>query len=76
MNAAGTTARSRRRAPHAGTYHALVAGGLAPEEAANVVAFMAGIAIVDQPWTLREVSHLRFLRWLREQGGFGPNDGA
>ena len=76
MNAAGTTTRLQRTAEHVATYRGLVARGLAPEEAANVVAVLAGIPIVDQPWKLREVTHMRFLRWIREQGGFGPNDGA
>ena len=74
-SAAGTPARPRETAPHAATYRGLVDRGLAPEEAANVVAVIAGIPIVDQPWKLREVTQLRFLRWIRDQGGFGPNDG-
>lgn len=76
MNGTGTLSSSKPAATHAATYRGLVARGLAPEEAANLVAVLAGIPITDQPWRLREVSHLRFLKWVRETGRWGSNDGA
>ena len=58
------------------TYRGLIARGLAPHEAANITAVLAGIPIVSQPWTLREVNHLVFLRTLRETGRWSRSDGA
>ena len=57
-------------------YRELVTRGLEPREAANVAAVVAGIPISSEPWTIREISHLLFLRALREAGRFGPDDGA
>ena len=57
-------------------YRLLMARGFAPGEAGNLTAMMAGIPIVTQPWTAREVGHLVFLRRLREAGTWGPEDGA
>ena len=75
MNGPRTRARSKP-GPAASAYRQLVMKGLEPQEAANVVAVMAGIGIVAQPWTLREVNHLVFLRALRVGGSWGPLDGA
>jgi hypothetical protein len=64
-------------APHPfAAYRQLLMRGLAPSEAANVTAVMAGIRLADTPWTAREISHLLFLRALRESGRFGPEDGV
>jgi hypothetical protein len=57
-------------------YRQLVMQGLAPGEAGNVTAVLAGIPIPPQPWTVREISHLLFLRALREGGRFGPDGGG
>ncbi len=57
-------------------YRDLITRGLAPHEAANITAVLAGIPIVAQPWSLREVNHLVFLRTLRETGHWGRYDGA
>ncbi len=45
-------------------YRQLVARGLNPREAGNLTAYLHGIAIGDQPWAVREVSNLVFLRQL------------
>ena len=58
------------------SYREFVLRGLAPWEAANITAIVAGIPIVAQPWALREVVQLVFLRELREAGAWGPNDGG
>jgi hypothetical protein len=57
-------------------YRLLVARGFASAEAGNLTAIMAGIPIVTEPWTAREVSHLVFLRTLFEPGTWDPDDGA
>jgi hypothetical protein len=72
MKAAETAPSSAPAQPQAVAYRALVARGLAPEEAANVLAVLAGIPIVEHPWTLRQLSHLRFLLWLRRSGRWDP----
>jgi hypothetical protein len=50
------------------TYRALLLKGLAPDEAANLTAFICGIQVGDQRWTLREVNRLLFLRELQRTG--------
>ena len=57
-------------------YRLLLARGFASGEAGNLTAMTAGIPIVTEPWTAREVGHLVFLRTLREAGTWGPDDGA
>ena len=76
MNTIRTSMASRAADRKATTYRGLVARGLAPHEAANITAVLAGIPIVGQPWSLREVNHLVFLRTLRETGHWGRYDGA
>jgi hypothetical protein len=49
--------------------------GLAPDEAANLTAFLAGIHVGDQAWKLKEVNQLLFLRELQRSGRFGEMDG-
>lgn len=68
----GRTIRPGTRA----TYRTLLLRGLAPEEAANLTAFLCGIHIGSQPWKLDEVNRLLFLRELQNAGRFGLNDGA
>jgi hypothetical protein len=54
----------------------LLLRGLAPEEAANLTAFLCGIHVGSQPWKLDEVNRLLFLRELQNAGRFGFHDGA
>lgn len=50
--------------PAALVYRRLRICGLSAAEAANLTARLEGLAINRQPWTIREVEHLRFLRSL------------
>ena len=50
--------------------------GLAPTEAANLTAFLCGIPVADQRWSLTEVNRLLFLRELNRIGRFGADDGT
>src|SRR3954452_21177326 len=52
------------------TYRNLIMRGLAPDEAANLTAFMAGIAVGDTHWTLRQINQLLFLREMNRNGQF------
>ena len=61
-----TTAELRTRA----TYRNLLMRGLAPDEAANLTAFLAGIAIGETRWTLRQINQLLFLREMNRTGHF------
>ena len=58
------------------TYRHLLMKGMAPDEAANLTALMAGIPIAEARWTLRQVNQLLFLRELHETGRFGLSDGS
>ncbi len=58
------------------TYRLLLLKGLAPDEAANLTAFLCGIPIGAQRWRLPEVNRLLFLRELQQAGRFGQDDGA
>ena len=44
------------------TYRNLQMRGLAPDEAANLTAFLAGIPLGGSSWTLRQINELLFLR--------------
>ena len=57
------------------TYRLLLMRGLAPDEAANVTAFLCGIPVADVHWSLRQVNDLLFLRAMARTGRFGPSDG-
>lgn len=57
------------------TYRLLLMKGLAPDEAANLTAFLCGIPVADVHWSLRQVNQLLFLRELARKGRFGPADG-
>jgi len=57
------------------TYRQLLMKGLAPDEAANLTAFLCGIPVADVHWSLRQVNLLLFLRELARSGRFGPADG-
>jgi hypothetical protein len=71
-----TSARPRASTLATPIYRDLVARGLEASEAANLTAFFNGLAVVDQPWTINELSHVIFLRELCRSGRFGRNDGA
>lgn len=58
------------------TYRQLLIKGLAPDEAANLTAFLCGIPVADVHWSLRQVNQLLFLRELARTGRFGPADGG
>ena len=68
----GRTVRPGTRA----TYRTLLLRGLAPEEAANLTAFLYGIQVGSQRWKLDEVNRLLFLRELQVAGRFGIQDGT
>jgi hypothetical protein len=66
-----STAEPRTRS----TYRNLLMRGLAPDEAANVTAYLAGIAVGETHWTLRQVNQLLFLRQMHRTGHFDePRD--
>lgn len=57
------------------TYRNLILRGLAPDEAANLTAYLAGIAIGESRWTIRQVNELLFLREMNRSGQFAePGD--
>ncbi len=58
------------------TYRGFLTRGLAPDEAANLTAFMCGIPVNDAQWSLRQVNQLLFLRALAQKGRFGSADGG
>jgi hypothetical protein len=47
------------------TYRQLLQVGFDAPEAANLTALTFGLEITPQPWTVREVTHVLFLRHLR-----------
>jgi hypothetical protein len=57
------------------TYRLLLMRGLAPDEAANLTAFLSGLHVGEQHWRLKEVNQLLFLRELNRSGRFGNADG-
>ena len=56
--------------PTRATYRNLIIRGLAPDEAANLTAWLAGIEVGDAHWTLRQVNQLLFLRQMNRAGHF------
>jgi hypothetical protein len=42
--------------------------GWSADEAGNLVGFLSGLPIGRQPWTIREVERLRFIRSMVETG--------
>jgi hypothetical protein len=59
-----------RELPTRATYRSLIIRGLAPDEAANLTAWMAGIDVGDSRWTLRQINQLLFLRQMNRSGHF------
>jgi hypothetical protein len=61
--------------PTRSTYRSLIIRGLAPDEAANLTAWLAGIEVGDAHWTLRQINQLLFLREMQRAGHFSePTD--
>ena len=58
------------------TYRTLIMRGMAPDEAANLTAFMAGIPVGEGSWTLKQINELLFLRRMRETGKLNDWDAA
>jgi hypothetical protein len=52
------------------TYHSLIMRGLAPDEAANLTAWLAGIGTTGSNWTLKQINQLLFLRRMNRSGHF------
>jgi hypothetical protein len=52
------------------TYRNLIIRGLAPDEAANLTAYLAGIGGGGSHWTLRQINQLLFLRQMNRSGHF------
>jgi hypothetical protein len=52
------------------TYRNLIIRGLAPDEAANLTAYLAGIGVGGSHWTLRQINQLLFLRQMNRNGHF------
>jgi len=71
-----TSGRPGAPSPARSTYRELISRGLEANEAANLTAFINGLAVVGQPWKINELSHVLFLRELCRLGRFGETDGA
>ena len=56
--------------PTRATYRNLIIRGLAPDEAANLTAYLAGIGVGGSHWTLRQINQLLFLRQMNRTGHF------
>ena len=56
------------------TYRQLILRGFGPTEAANLTAYLNGLAVAQQSWALDEVCHLLFLQKLNLNGQFGRFD--
>jgi hypothetical protein len=54
--------------PTRATYRSLIMRGLAPDEAANLTAYLAGIGVGGTKWTLRQINQLLFLRQMNRTG--------
>ncbi len=58
------------------TYRTLLMKGMAPDEAANLTAYLAGLPIGDSTWTLKQVNQMLFLRQMQRTGRFGDGSEA
>ena len=71
-------AELRDRSPGS-VYRWALRAGWTPEQAGNLIAWFAGIRIVDgedvptSSWSLRSIQHLLFVRWLAETGRIGSS---
>ena len=59
--------------PTRATYRNLILRGLAPDEAANLTAWLAGIGVGGSHWTLRQINQLLFLRQMNRTGQFAES---
>jgi hypothetical protein len=51
-------------------YRNLISRGLAPDEAADLTAYLAGLQVGGAHWTLRQINQLLFLREMYRNGYF------
>jgi hypothetical protein len=65
-----TSAHPSAPSPPRSTNRELISRGLEAHEAANLTAFINGLAVVGQPWKINELSHVLFLRELYRLGKF------
>jgi len=56
------------------TYRLLLMRGLEPAEAANLTAYLSGIAVAGTAWSIGEVNRLLFLRNLARSGRWSAGD--
>ena len=70
------TTETQRSLATRSTYRHLLLKGMAPEEAANLTAYMAGIPVGEATWTLKQINQLLFLRQMKQTGRFGDTDGS
>ena len=74
-SAPATTPASNPELHTRATYRNLILRGLAPDEAANLTAYLAGIAVGETHWTLTQINQLLFLREMNRNGHFAePED--
>lgn len=70
---ARSTAMADRGEKISTTYHRLRILGFDEREAGNLTAYVNGIAIGPQPWTVRELTNLLFLREMNRAGRRSSN---
>lgn len=68
LRTAASTATTDRRGTIATTYRRLRILGFDECQAGNLTAYVSGIAIGQQPWTVRQLTHLLFLRQMNDVG--------
>jgi hypothetical protein len=68
LRAAASRATTDRRVTITTTYRRLRILGFDECEAGNLTAYISGIAISPQPWTVRELTHLLFVREMNRGG--------
>jgi hypothetical protein len=64
---------STQELPTRATYRSLLIRGLAPDEAANLTAYLAGIGVGGSHWTIRQINQLLFLRQMNRTGHFAES---
>ena len=66
---ADRAAQAGRPVPAArATYRQLGSIGMQPAEAGNLTAYLHGLTPVEGGWTIAEVEHLMFVRYLVDRG--------
>jgi hypothetical protein len=75
---AHSTATADRNGTISATYRRLRILGFDEREAGNLSAYVSGIAIGPQPWTVRELTHVLFMREMYRvgRGWSGADDRA